>query len=214
MNSRGLLLLTGRSGLAALAGRPSASLLLIQQNTSRVSVIPPQHLVAFSLDTTGGAAPQFAPTILFSVGRRRRLLSALQPAAGGKRLCSICPVSPFNASMRSAISAATGCALTLPVRSVMTADVPAAATCCATCPRRSAPASACARVRSRGARRYAHVRVSEAIFHRPSRQRFRFSREPTNRKRIGAASALVPFVLVNLQTLSCRSGPCGSVLLR
>ena len=68
-------------------------------------------------------------------------------ATGGMKICSICPVSPSNASMRNAIYAATGCVPTLPARSSMTAAVPAAVTCCATCRRLSAPASACARAR-------------------------------------------------------------------
>jgi rubredoxin len=117
----------------------------------------PLHLVAFSLDTTGWSSHNSRQRCAFCWG------IFADHAAGGEKRCSICPGSPFNALMYSAICAATGYAPTPPARSSTTAAVRAAVTCCATCRRLSAPASVCAHARSPRGHLFDRARARSAV---------------------------------------------------
>jgi len=108
----------------------------------------PQHLVCFSLDTTGSRSHN--PPQQFGFGHLGELLPRALPwlrRAGWplrETKCSICPASPCSVSIRSAKPAVTGFAPTPPGPSLTTAAAPAVATPSATFLRRSARGSACA----------------------------------------------------------------------
>ena len=111
----------------------------------------PLYIVAFSLDTTGSCAHNARqhPSVSTNSGPRGRRapLKAGRPLR--KMICSICRVSPCSASIPNAKLAVTGYAPMSPRRSaVMMAAARAAGIFCATSRRRSARASACARVTS------------------------------------------------------------------
>src|ERR1700683_4844140 len=99
---------------------------------------------------------------------------------GEEKQCSICPVSPPNTPTLKAVRAAHGCVLTLPARSAMTAVVPAAATCCATCLRHSAPDFVCARVPLQGDLPFVRVRARNRTSTHPTVSTLALSRRRDN----------------------------------
>src|SRR6266852_9370266 len=153
-------------------GVPSVSPLpLHESQVTNDEALPPatipQHLVCFSLDTTG-LRPHNPPQ-QFGFGHPGELLpralSWLRRVGWPPRetKCSICPASPCSVSIRSAKPAVTGSAPMPPAPSPTTAAAPAAGTSSATFHRRSVRASACALAPSPRARLFVPALVNACI---------------------------------------------------
>jgi hypothetical protein len=171
------------------------------------SAILPLHVVVFSLDTTGSSRHNARQHFVSWPARERCDAppgDAQRAGPWGKTLCSICRVSRCSASIRNATLAVIGCAPTPPAPSVMTAAAPAVAICSETSRHRWVRVSACARGRSRRARRFARD---------PARLNFaaRSSRGLSNKKT--GANCLRSFCLHQCRT-SFRPGPSPPFLHR